>query len=269
MATRATFAARRCACWVALSFALFAALIGCRAPAPHATAPSRAPVAPPEARPVDASYDWHVLVVAPFGSVLKQIPLSLHEVLLFRDQARGGTAADDAECYASDAPAPRFVGRTPDDYMLCFKEDRLARIQASVRLTAVEAPEVLAAACAVWLKNAAQATTGAAAPSGAASSTGAAPDTGAPRSTDGQNTVTQSTDTRHTDADNAEVQSADACKGREGSIRFSAHLGEEAGPAETPAAQTPPPAAPQAETSPAETTLSITLDGVPSEAIPP
>lgn len=230
------FAARRRARWAALSIALLAALTGCRAPTPHATAPDRAPAPPPEARPLDGSYDWHVLVIAPFGSVLKQIPLSLHEVLLFRDQAHGGKA-DDAECYASDAPAPRFVGRTPDEYLLCFKEDRLARIQASVRLTAAEAPEVFAAACTRWLKDAMQATMGAAAP-GAAASNGAAPETG--------------------------TQGADACKGREGSIRFSAHLGEEGGPAETPAVKTPPTEAQQSETSPTETTLSITLDGLAS-----
>jgi hypothetical protein len=224
LATCPFFAVRRRARWAALPFALLAALTGCRAPTPHASAPARAPAPPPEARPLDASYDWHVLVVAPFGSVLKQVPLSLHEVLLFRDQARGGNSADDAECYASDAPAPRFVGRTPDEYLLCFKEDRLARIQASVRLTAAEAPDVLAAACTRWLKNAMQATTGAAAP-GAAANDGAAPETGA--------------------------QSADACKGREGSVRFNAHLGEEATAAETRAA-----------TPPTETTLSITLDGV-------
>lgn len=232
-------AARRCARWAALSFASLATLPGCRAPGPHATAPDHAPP-PPEARPLDGSYDWHVLVAAPFGSVLKQIPLSLHEVLLFRDQARGNTAADDAECYASDAPAPRFVGRTPDEYLLCFKADHLARIQASVRLTAAEAPEVLAAACGVWLKNAARTATGAAVPSAASAST---------------------------DAPSTAVQSDAACKGRDGFVRFGAHLGEEAGPAETPAVKSPP--APPAETSPTETTLSITLDGVPNEAIRP
>src|ERR1700677_2220159 len=242
LATSRFFVARRRARWAAaLSMALLAALAGCRAPTPHATAPDRAPPPPPEARPLDGSYDWHVLVIAPFGSVLKQVPLPLHEVLLFRDQARGGTAADDAECYASDAPAPRFVGRTPDEYLLCFKEDRLARIQASVRLTAAEAPEVFAATCTRWLKNARQATTGAAAP-GAAASNGAAPETGAPRTTDAETTG---------------AQSADACKGREDSIRFNAHLGEEATPAETPAAKTPPTEPQQSETSPTETTLSI------------
>jgi hypothetical protein len=204
--------ARRRARWAALSFALLAALTGCRAPAPHATAPERAQAPPPVARPLeDGSYDWHALVVAPFGSVLKEIPLALHEVLLFRDQAHGAAAADDAECYAADAPAPRFVGRTPDEYLLCFKQDRLARIQASVRLTTADAPEVFATACTVWLKNSARATTGAAAPSEA---------------------------------------SADACKGSDGSVRFSAHLGEEAGP--------------PTETPQTETILSIVLDSVPA-----
>ena len=207
--------ARRRARWAGLYFAL-AALAGCRAPAPHATAPERAQAPPPVAHPLeDGSYDWHALVVAPFGSVLKEIPLALHEVLLFRDQAHGAAAADDAECYAADAPAPRFVGRTPDEYLLCFKQDRLARIQASVRLTTADAPEVFATACTVWLKNAARAPTGAA-------TTGAAAPSEA---------------------------SADACKGRDGSVRFSAHLGQEAGPAETPAA---------------ETILSIILDSVPA-----
>jgi hypothetical protein len=247
LATRPFFAARRRAHWAVLPIALLAALAGCRAPTPHAAAPDRAPAPPPEARPLDGSYDWHVLVIAPFGSVLKQIPLSLHEVLLFRDQARGGKA-DDAECYASDAPAPRFVGRTPDEYLLCFKEDRLARIQASVRLTAAEAPEVFAAACTRWLKNSMQATTGAAAP-GVAVGNGAAPETGAPRTTDAETTG---------------AQSADGCKGREDSIRFNAHLGEEATAAEMPVAKTPPTEAQQTETPPTETTLSITLDSVPN-----
>jgi hypothetical protein len=212
--------ARRCARWAGLYFAL-AALTGCRAPPPHATAPERAQAPPPVARPLeDGSYDWHALVVAPFGSVLKEIPLALHEVLLFRDQAHGAAAADDAECYAADAPAPRFVGRTPDEYLLCFKQDRLARIQASVHLTTADAPEVFATACTVWLKNAARATTGAAAPRVAAAGT----DTG--------------------------MQSADACKGGDGSVRFSAHLGEEAGP--------------PTETSQTETILSIILDSVPA-----
>jgi len=108
----------------------------------------------------DASYDWHVLLIAPFGSVLKEIPVTLHEVLLFRDEAPGAAGSDDAECYAPDEAVPQFAGRTPDEYLLCFKQDRLSRIQAAVRLATAQAPEVFAAACAGWLQQAA----GAAAP---------------------------------------------------------------------------------------------------------
>jgi hypothetical protein len=143
---------------------------------------------------MDASYDWHVLLIAPFGSVLKDIPVPLHEVLLFRDEARGPVAADDAECYAPDQTAVQFVGHTPDEYLLCFKQDRLTRIQASVRLDTVQAPEVFAAACAGWL----QRTVASAAPAPAPAS---APATLAP--------------------------AADSCEGREGAARFSARLGEE------------------------------------------
>jgi hypothetical protein len=146
---------------------------------------------------LDASYDWHVLLIAPFGSTLKGIPIMLHEVLLFRDEAPGGAGADDAECYAPDEAVPQFAGRTPDEFLLCFKQDRLLRIQASVRLATAQAPEVFAAACAGWLQRAA-----AAAPAPSAGPTPAA-------------------------ATPAAAPTADSCEGREGATRFSAHLGEE------------------------------------------
>src|ERR1700737_3605061 len=138
------------------SAALLAAMAACHAPSPRNTPPDRTPPPPAAHEPADVSYDWHGLLIAPFGSVLKDVPVALHEVLLFRDEARGGTAADDAadapaadaECLAADAPAPRFVGRVPDEYLLCFRQGRLYRIQASVRLTAAEASDVFAAACA-------------------------------------------------------------------------------------------------------------------------
>jgi hypothetical protein len=138
---------------VGLITALLASLAGCHASSPRTTLPDRAPP-PQSSAPSDASYDWHGLLIAPFGSVLKEVPLTLHEVLLFRDEAHGTTATDEPECYAGDTPPPRFVGRTPDSYLLCFKQDRLSRVQASVRLSAAEAPEVFAAACARWSKQA-------------------------------------------------------------------------------------------------------------------
>ena len=137
---------------MALCAALPLALAGCRAVPP--------PPPPPAAHePELGSNDWHGLVIAPFGSVLKDVPMALHEVLLFRDDGTADNAAAAVECYAADAPAPLFLGRTPDEYVLCFKQDRLSRIQAAVLLPAAEAEAVFAAACAAWLRNA-----GAAAP---------------------------------------------------------------------------------------------------------
>jgi hypothetical protein len=114
------------------------------------------PAAPPEPAPVplDASYDWHVLLVAPFGSVLKDVPLTLHEVLLFRDEAQRAAPVDELECYAVDGNRPLFVARSPSPYLLCFKHDRLSRVEATVRLPADEAARIFADACGLWMKNA-------------------------------------------------------------------------------------------------------------------
>lgn len=106
--------------------------------------PAPAPPAPPAARILAGSYDWHGLLAAPFGSVLKAVPLALHEVLLFREDP----AAAVPECYAADSPAPSFAGRMPEEYVLCFKRDRLDRVQASIRLAAAEVGTVFAPACA-------------------------------------------------------------------------------------------------------------------------
>jgi len=122
-------------------------LAACAVPQPKAAPP---PV--PARAPLDASYDWHVLLDAPFGSVLKDVPLTLHEVLLFRDEAGHAAPADELECYAVDGTRPRFIARSPSEYLLCFKHDRLARIEATVQLTAEEAARVFADACGMWLK---------------------------------------------------------------------------------------------------------------------
>jgi hypothetical protein len=161
-----------------------------RVPPEHASAPPA--VTTPDTRaPADATYDWHVLLVVPFGSVLKDIPLTLHEVLLFRDEARATGAGDDAECYAPDGPAPRFIGAAPDEYLLCFKHDRLARVQASVRLSDPQPAGVFAAACEDWLRRATPT------PADAAASSEGAPSRG-------------------------------ACEGSDGSVRFNARIDEEA-----------------------------------------
>ena len=172
---------------------LLATLTACRAPPPRA-APDRAPAPPDTHEPADGSYDWHGLLIAPFGSVLKEIPVTLHEVLLFRDKEQSA-APEDAECYAADAPAPRFVGRMPEEYLLCFKHDRLSRIQASVILPAAEAADLFAAACAGWLKNAAPAATNAAATNATAT--------------------------------NAAAPAGAACEGSDADVHFSARLEED------------------------------------------
>jgi hypothetical protein len=190
---------RRCARWICLGAVLLWALPACRTAPPLPPPPPPAPAQPP----TDSSYDWHGLLIAPFGSVLKEVPATLHEVLLFHDQARSATADEEAECYGTDTTAPRFVGQTPEEYVLCFKRDRLARVQATVRLAAPDAPQVFAAACAGWLKNAAPAADKPDAPAGDATPNGAASD-------------------------------APACEGRDGAIRFSGRL-QAPGSAEAPA----------------------------------
>jgi hypothetical protein len=109
---------------------------------------------PPSPPPLDASYDWHVLLVAPFGSALKQIPLATHEVLVFRDEARSASPADDAECYAANETGLRFMTRSPSSYLLCFSHGKLSRIEATVLLPENEAAQIVTDACAMWMKNA-------------------------------------------------------------------------------------------------------------------
>jgi hypothetical protein len=129
--------------------AVLLAVTACVAPSrPH---PPPLPV-PEEAEVPDATYDWHVLVTVPFGTLLKESPIPLHEVLLFHEAAPAD--ADNKDCYAIDRSAPRFVGQQPEQYLLCFDHDHLNRIEAGVRLAAEDAPRVFAKACALWLKNA-------------------------------------------------------------------------------------------------------------------
>jgi hypothetical protein len=91
-------------------------------------------------------------MLAPFGMLFKESPIALHEVLLFHDDAPGAVNGDSKDCYTVDRPPPRFLGLQPDPYLLCFDHDRLSRVEASVRLTAPDARQVLSRACALWLK---------------------------------------------------------------------------------------------------------------------
>jgi hypothetical protein len=117
------------------------------------SAPMPASLPPPAPPPLDASFDWHVLLIAPIGSALKDVPATMHEVLLFRDEAPSAASADEFECFAVDSKPPRFAARVPAEYLLCFKHDRLLRIEAAVRLPADEAAKIYADACALWAKN--------------------------------------------------------------------------------------------------------------------
>jgi hypothetical protein len=105
---------------------------------------------PPHAPASETAYDWRGLMIMPFGTLLKDSPLALHEVLLFQDTAQEGGDVPHRDCYAPAGEPPLFVGRRPDDYLLCFSDDRLARVDASARLPGDSAGEVFAAACAQW-----------------------------------------------------------------------------------------------------------------------
>jgi hypothetical protein len=182
-------------------------LCGCTAAPQKPPNPPPAPTAPA----LDSSYDWHGLMLLPFGSLIKDAPFPLHEVLMFRDEAHAAQA-DDAECYATDRAAPRFLERHPSTYLLCFKHDRLARVEASVGLPPAEAAQILGNACALWQRNAGAVQTGAV--QAGAVQTGS--------SLQAQSSVAP--------------PSADACEGRDGEVGYSARLEESSDAAITPLA---------------------------------
>jgi hypothetical protein len=80
--------------------------------------------------PLDGSYDWHTLIVVPLGTALKGLPFAVHETLLFHDPESAATAADEQECFSREGAAPRFIGVPADEFVLCFHQDRLVRIEA-------------------------------------------------------------------------------------------------------------------------------------------
>lgn len=126
-----------------------AALAACAASNPPSgeTAPARVgprPVPPP-------GYDWRALVIVPFGTLLKDVPYRLSEVVVFHDAASGGADHEERDCYTVQGTVPaRLFGRAAGEYSLCFSSDRLNRIEASVSLPAESASAQFAAACAEW-----------------------------------------------------------------------------------------------------------------------
>jgi hypothetical protein len=131
---------------------------GCAtSPPARGSAPTAAPpaapgaVSPAAASTAAASDDFSALLLAPFGTVFKDVPVPLTEVLVFH-QPDARRTSEDADCFRP-AAVVSFLGRAPTDHLLCFDHDRLRRIEASVALPAAEAPAVFAAACADWRRD--------------------------------------------------------------------------------------------------------------------
>ena len=156
---------------LAAAMAVTAALAAC--------ASSNAPSSEKAARgaphpPAPATDDWRALVMLPFGTLLKDVPYPLGEIVVFHDAAGEAGAREDRDCYTlRKAAPPRFFGRQVDDYSLCFSHDRLNRVEASVSLPAESASAQFAAACAEWQRRGAPAP-GTGAAGTAAANTGAA-----------------------------------------------------------------------------------------------
>jgi hypothetical protein len=139
---------------------------GCAASAPaRGSGPTASPAAAPGAvaqaavaqaavstgSTTAASHDFRALLPAPFGTVFKDVPVPLTEVLVFH-QPDARRTSEDADCFRPDVVVS-FLGRAPTDHLLCFDHDRLRRIEASVALPAAEAPALFAAACADWRRD--------------------------------------------------------------------------------------------------------------------
>ena len=217
---------RACAPIAAATTAAVLTACATRPPPP----PPAPPPAPAEAHQADPSFDWQALVIVPMGSTLKSVPVALHEALLFHDEADETRTADDGECYAPDSAPPRFLGREPDEYLLCFHRDHLLRIRASVRMDE-DAESVFHEACSRWLRKADGGKSGAA-PAGDAAATS-------------------------TDA-------ATTCEGRSGLVRFHARLAadpdrEATGPADGSA---PGSAAPDDAGDAKAAMVRVVLDGM-------
>jgi hypothetical protein len=95
--------------------------------------------------------DWHALMMLPFGTLLRDVPYRLDEVVVFHDSTSAAAGREDHECYTLRGTAPpRLFGRPVEQYSLCFSADRLNRIEASVSLPADSASAQFAAVCAKW-----------------------------------------------------------------------------------------------------------------------
>ena len=116
--------------------ALGGVLAGCAA-----TAVQQPVLAP--AHGADPSGDWRRFAVAPFGSLLQDVHVPVHEVLMFGEQAQ-------QECYALDAPARSIFGRQVDSYLLCYSKGRLDLVELSVSLPEAGAEAEFSRYCDEW-----------------------------------------------------------------------------------------------------------------------
>jgi hypothetical protein len=124
-----------------------AMLTGCASSNPGQKAAPRGTIAA-AAAPAD---DWHALLMLPFGTLLRDVPFPLDEVVVFHDSVSPAGGREDHECYTPrGTEPPRLFGRPVEGYSLCFSADRLNRIEASVSLPAESASAQFAAACARW-----------------------------------------------------------------------------------------------------------------------
>ncbi len=136
-----TLAAAAAACGAAL-------LAACTSPHPRGEPPAGGTAA---AATTAATDDWHALMILPFGTLLRDVPYRLEEVVVFHDAAVAVAGRQEHECYTlRETAPPRLFGRPVEELSLCFSADRLNRIEASVRLPAQSASAQFASACARW-----------------------------------------------------------------------------------------------------------------------
>jgi hypothetical protein len=137
-----TFAAAAAAACAAVLMA------ACAAPNSGQKSPPRGS---PPAAPQAPNDDWQALMLLPFGTLLKDVPYRLDEVVVFHDSAGTAAGREEHECYTlRGTEPPRLFGRPVEGYSLCFSADRLNRIEASVSLAAESAAAQFTAACTKW-----------------------------------------------------------------------------------------------------------------------
>ena len=102
--------------------------------------------------------DWRRIPTAPLGTTLAALYSGLHEILYFQAAQQAADSPDAgegaaADCYRSNGPSPRVLNHGSDDYVLCFEHDRLARVEAVLRLPTDEARELTQRLCDAWLRD--------------------------------------------------------------------------------------------------------------------